>query len=303
MTVSPADQGPKKQGSANKERRSTRRAESGSDPHAESGFIPGLNTLGRALEILPKLPTPVQAVLYLGVIVALLALVIGYELISNDQYFLGAGLVGFALIALVGDTFFAYRISMKMLDAAALRPSPSLPTKRPAPSWSRLVLKLPLPDPPISDLARDLRSIRDEAVSWLAGNGHLVDPKNIRANVFLPDYNDRPLGEVCSLAMPPQLRINMDGHPDANMRFSINQGLTGMVFLNFSRPQWAQIGSRSVGQTLVPKEHRLTAEQIETLHPELRWIIGLPLIIRDGDHRRAAGVLNVDGLEFHDQRQ
>src|SRR5260370_29705525 len=52
------------------------------------------------------------------------------------------------------------------------------------------------------------------------------------------------------------------------------------------------------GQTSVPKEHRLTAEQIETLHPELRWIIGLPLITRDGDQRRAAAVLNVDGLGF-----
>ncbi len=98
--------------------------------------------------------------------------------------------------------------------------------------------------------------------------------------------------------MPPQLRVNMDGHPDENIRFSVNQGLTGMVFLNFSKPQWAQIGARGAGQTPVPKEHRLTAEQIETLDPELRWIIGLPLITRDGGHRRAAAVLNVDGLGF-----
>src|ERR1700685_745164 len=103
MAASSPDQDSKAEVPAKKETPITR----GAAPDAESGSVPGLNTLGQALTIIPKLPIPVQAVLYLAVIVAILGLAAGYELIYKDQYLLGAGLVAFAIAALAGDTFLA----------------------------------------------------------------------------------------------------------------------------------------------------------------------------------------------------
>lgn len=170
------------------------------------------------------------------------------------------------------------------------------PTKQ---TWSRLLLKLPLEVDDCRDLGRELEVIRDAAFAWLSGRpgGRSLRREQVRANIFFPDYNRPEAGIAFLLYMPDGLRIGMDGHPDEKITFHPGQGATGTVF---ARQEWciAQTFETAEGGQEFEEVYRLTPELKRTLHPELRWVVSFPLAISDQeiDRKRAAGVLNVDGL-------
>ncbi len=166
------------------------------------------------------------------------------------------------------------------------------------PTWSRAVLKLPLPDKKIDELVEALGSIRDAAILWLRKRRTDIDLKEeqVRANIFLADYQQADVRAPFHLFMPERLRLNMAGHPDANIRFRPGQGLTGVVFFE-NGLKYAQTIATPTGHQF-DEVYQLTKEQKESLHPQLRWIASLALNITppEGGPRKAVGVLNVDGL-------
>jgi hypothetical protein len=170
------------------------------------------------------------------------------------------------------------------------------PTKQ---TWSRLLLKLPLEVDDCRDLGRDLEGIRDSAFAWLSGRpgGKSLRRAQVRANIFLPDYNRPQAGVAFLLSMPDGLRVGMDGHPDEKISFQPGQGATGTVF---AKQEWciAQTLETPEGDQEFEELYRLTPEHQRTLHPELRWVVSFPLAIPDKEtgKKRVAGVLNVDGL-------
>lgn len=145
-------------------------------------------------------------------------------------------------------------------------------------------------------LAGELEDIRNAAHAWLAGR-HPVRPEQVRANVFLPDYLDGQRGVACALRMPEELRIGMKGHPDENISFRPWQGLTGRVFMEQKDLKFAKTSPAPDGRELFDDSFELTADQIRSLDPRLRWIVSFPLSVPDGSTRKAAGVLNVDGSD------
>lgn len=176
---------------------------------------------------------------------------------------------------------------------------PATGLRRVDPIWSRLIPALPLPDGKPAELAVDLQNIRNAAYTWLAGRQPAVAFKTeqIRANVFLPDYVNAERGVICMLRMPEELRIGMKGHPDENIGFRPWQGLTGRVFMEQKDLKFAKTSPTADGRELFADFFELTAEQAQSLHPKLRWIVSFPLALPDDSIRKAAGVLNVDGLE------
>jgi hypothetical protein len=97
--------------------------------------------------------------------------------------------------------------------------------------------------------------------------------------------------------MPEGLRLGMKGHPDENISFRPWQGLTGRVFMEQTDLKFAKTTASPDGRELFDERFELTAEQIRSLDPRLRWIVSFPLAIPDGSTRKAAGVLNVDGSD------
>ena len=164
--------------------------------------------------------------------------------------------------------------------------------------WSRLAPKLPLDERTQGEITRELEDIRNKAFTWLQDNCPADQrPKKseqIRANVFFPG-REPPPGDSCMLAIPVGLSLGMDKHPDCDITFRPEQGLAGIVFVQQEK-KWAVTLQDTSGQHHFDSIHNLTEEQQRKLHPELRWIVSFPLLVRDGDDKKAAGVLGVDGL-------
>ncbi len=164
--------------------------------------------------------------------------------------------------------------------------------------WTRLVPRMPYSENSMKILSEELNNIRNEAFMFLSCNteNNTIDQENIRANVFLPDYTAAEPGDVCTLHMPHLLKVNMEGHPDENIKFRPRQGITGQVFIT-EESSFVKTKTDDAGVSVFDGSYELTENQEEQVHPRLRWIVSIPIRIKNNEHRRAAGVLNIDGLD------
>jgi hypothetical protein len=112
----------------------------------------------------------------------------------------------------------------------------------------------------------------------------------VRANVFFPDYESAGTSRrKYFLKIKPGLHINMTER-EAGITLEPGQGLTGHVF---------QTGEPRVAQRLTTEEsgwdevYKITPELAAIVHPELKWIVSMPLKYGEG---RPIGVMNIDGL-------
>jgi hypothetical protein len=124
---------------------------------------------------------------------------------------------------------------------------------------------------------------------------------------MLPDNRRASYGEVCQLFIPKLLHINMDDALDREVRFSLTQGLVGKVYSSNApgiavceNGVWKRVFFGKPEPKLPSEpDFELTEWQKKLLHPDLRWVLSLPLLYKDtGDKALALGVLDIDGIGF-----
>jgi hypothetical protein len=120
--------------------------------------------------------------------------------------------------------------------------------------------------------------------------GQLAD-KHIRANVFFPVYDNSGGNDDYVLRIYPGLHLKMDQNAERQIQFGPNQGLVGLVFAS-AQGSVAQRGSGPSSEKW-DRDYDITQDLEKVIHPELKWVLSMPLKKDDGT---AIGVLNVDGL-------
>ncbi len=187
----------------------------------------------------------------------------------------------------------------RRLEASESRSAPSQDI------WSRLEVKLDMPEERLLDIRMRLKDIHATSFTLLSKSIDGLTEDQVRVNVMVPDNRRARYGEVCHLFIPRWLHVNMDQSPDKDIRFSLTQGLVGIVFTS-SKPGgavqeeggWSRVffGEEEPQEPGVP-DFELTDWQRNKLHPELRWVLSLPLLYSDAEGTtHALGVLNIDGL-------
>jgi hypothetical protein len=171
--------------------------------------------------------------------------------------------------------------------------------------WSRLQVRLNLPDETLNQLRSNLERVHEAAFTWLSRQKAGVSEQALRLNIMLPDNRRASYGEVCQLFIPKLLYINMDHAPDRDIRFSLTQGLVGKVYSSnapgiavYENDVWKRVAFGKPEPKLPDEpDFELTEWQKRLLHPDLRWVLSLPLLYKDtGDKALALGVLNIDGI-------
>ena len=110
----------------------------------------------------------------------------------------------------------------------------------------------------------------------------------VRANIFRPWPSSTPGGYI--LRIYPGLHLNMNHQPELGITFEPRRGATGKVFESGQALVTQRIASSSTGWD---KVFRLTSKHASIVHPDLQWIISMPLKTGRG---RPIGVMNIDGL-------
>lgn len=159
--------------------------------------------------------------------------------------------------------------------------------------WSRTVAKLPLTIKAAEDLAELLETIRMQAYRLLKAHEPKLANRQVRANVFLPDYRAPSGGRAYLLFMPEDFRKQMNHAPEWEIRFGTGQGAAGLAF---------ETGQQRISRKLArgkgewESTFQLTDELKKKVHKDLAWIVSLPL--KDPASDLTLGVLNIDGLDY-----
>jgi len=145
------------------------------------------------------------------------------------------------------------------------------------------------PDP------RVLRPYLDDARTNVRRYLQQLDPTvtddDVRANIFLPQTTASAGGSGVALGIPSRLCLNMNLAIERDITFQPGEGATGQAYQRGD----ALIACRDPSTT-VPwdAKYRLTPDQVHRIHPELRWVISLPI---KADSGSVVGVANVDCLK------
>jgi hypothetical protein len=160
--------------------------------------------------------------------------------------------------------------------------------------WTRQVPSMALLGKEIDGLNGLLDGIRRTAHIFLQGQmpGEPLGDELIRANVFLPDYDDQHEAAIAWLKIRHErLRINMSHQPEWDLQFRPGQGSTGRAFAL----ETAQIAVRRSNQSgQCDAVYLLTQEQTEKVDPRLKWVVSFPL--KHPGTNSTMGILNIDGL-------
>lgn len=140
-----------------------------------------------------------------------------------------------------------------------------------------------------------LEEARTTAYEFLKTKNPGLALAQIRANIFFPEYGESGKANDYKLKIFPGLHINMDRPREREISFEPGQGATGNVFKSGQSRVTQRLGANEVqsgggGWDLV---FNITDELAAIIHPELKWIISMPLKGEDG---KPIGVMNVDGL-------
>jgi len=240
------------------------------------------------------------ALIVLGMIVILCALFLGYRVISKLIY-VRADLVVLQNESRKSELQIQKIHSEQQLLIAQTQAKQLTGTsanKNLRVSWSRKVPGMLLPQD-FAQLRTLLDNIQKESFLFLLNRCANLDVKRelIRTNIFLPDVQDAQKGDVCSLGMPRELRINMSGNPDETITFRPGVGATGRVFVE-SEPRIAFTEEEKDGSEHFDETWELTHIHKAMLHPDLRWVLSIPILTQQDGVPKAIGVLNIDGLKF-----
>lgn len=169
-------------------------------------------------------------------------------------------------------------------------------TKPPKPpASSRGLVRLPLRPEAVDDLGLLLEQIRKRAGEILQQADPELQDRQVRANVFLPEYRYFKEGFGFELFIPAGLARNMNHPPEAELRFAVGQGAVGVTFLQGTSTLTKRLPRDEGDWSAV---FRLTEEHKLQIHKDLRWVVSIPL--RDPSEREVRetlGVLSIDGLD------
>ncbi len=130
-----------------------------------------------------------------------------------------------------------------------------------------------------------LEEARKLVINTLWQKQPALEDRQIRANIFFPERRGR--GYV--LKIRPGLHCQMS-EPELGITLKEGQGLTGRVILS-GEPQVARrLDTEPTGWDTL---YKLTPELAKIIHPDLKWIVSMPL--KGGDNK-PIGVMNIDGL-------
>jgi hypothetical protein len=117
-----------------------------------------------------------------------------------------------------------------------------------------------------------------------------LQENQVRANIFFPEYESAGKSKhAFVLKIKPGLHINMT-EPELGITLAPGQGLTGHVFQT-GEPRVAQ--RQPTVETGWDERYQITPELAAIIHPELKWIVSMPLKGADG---KPIAVMNIDGL-------
>ncbi len=157
------------------------------------------------------------------------------------------------------------------------------------------------------DLRKQLQDIRALAIKILSNElkQAKIRKAHVRACVFLPDLAKVTSG-ILELYIPSFLRDWADPtdnrdrerhEKETEVRFWLNQGVVGRVFVN--QQHAVALASSPTAPRWSPS-FRLSPAQEDCVHPNLEWILAFPLKRRRGvdnpELEDIMGVLAVDGL-------
>lgn len=214
------------------------------------------------------------------------------------------GVAVFAIVALVlvsvvlgGEGFaigFSFVVSLCLFILILI--SLAVPSATPS-LWSCVVPEMPISGPALDKLGRLVEEMRMLAYRHLHAGYNDLKNEQVRANVFLADYNLAGEGYAFQLVMPDDLRKEMNRPEEWAMRLKPRQGLTGRVFAEGSM---GIAHRRSNADGHWDAVYELTDELKKIVHPDLKWIVSFP--IRDPSKNITLAVLNIDGLshDFND---
>lgn len=275
-----------------------------SDPDAQKKLI---DLVGKSQDkALERAPRKHVGIIQIALIAAVICVVLGAALIYKDQPNLGFGAIGLGVIALV--------IAMILIRPQESGTEQQVTPRQPSPGrgeWSRITVKLPIPQQQLNQLGDALQGIRQlaqtqysELLRARSTPPRTVNPERVRINVFLPDTRDAIYGEICGLYIPKGLHHGMTNDQERRIRFRPNEGLTGRVFTmekafgalrESANTDWQMIHLEGLGGR-GDEGFQLTLEQVSLIDPELRWIVSFPLKVSVDSVPHTCGVLNLDGF-------
>jgi len=148
----------------------------------------------------------------------------------------------------------------------------------------------PLPTLKCQSLITVLEETRKLAFEFLKQKDSKLLDDNVRANIFYPEYYSPANLQQYKLKIYPGLHLKMDYPPELNISFLPNQGATGNVFASGQARVAQRLPSGTEGWDGF---YNITNELAATIHPDLKWVISMPLQVAGG---KPMGVMNVDGL-------
>ncbi len=116
--------------------------------------------------------------------------------------------------------------------------------------------------------------------------------KQVRANVFLPDYVGAKSIEEVKLYIPDYLRVKMNYEPEWDIKLTPSSGATGITFID-GNTRYTKRLSKEEGEW--DSRMKITKDLKKIIHKNLKWIYSIPL--KDPlDNNVILGVMNIDGL-------
>lgn len=149
---------------------------------------------------------------------------------------------------------------------------------------------LPLPPYKADRLKTMLEETRKEAFKFLRRNNQVLSDNDVRANIFFPVCDASGKQNKNKLKIYSDLYCKMDSPEEREITFKPKQGATGRVFTDGQRRVVQRLPSGSGDWEDV---YNITDKLAAIIHPDLKWIISMPLI---GTDKKPIGVVNVDGL-------
>ena len=137
-----------------------------------------------------------------------------------------------------------------------------------------------------------LEDFRKQAHAFLKTKDPTLSDNEVRANIFFPEYGKSQKWDDYVLKIRPGLHIKME-EPEIGIILHPGQGVTDKVFQTGEAQTAKRMKSDSAVGGDWDKVYHITDELAAKIHPDLKWIISMPI---KGQTGQCIGVMNVDGL-------
>lgn len=232
-------------------------------------------------------PILLGVVIILGIVsVVALAFALSFVSAGNQNYAL-VSFIGFILFAILA--IFVFQFLSRQLP----------PQKIVEPKWERLILKYP-PNK-LNELEQLLHELHSRISKEISSISPKIKVKNLRTKIFLPQYDENKAsdGYVCTLVMPYQLRIGMNGHSDEDLELRPGEGISGKAFV-MNEPKNLVINDEPTDVSIsLNVDYMMFPDHQGVVRKDIKWIISIPLTLYDPLRklRRTVGVLSLDCLQ------